>query len=179
MKYTRKQRIKHLTETALMAVVICVCSWITIPFTVPFTMQVFGVAMSLLLLGGIYGTISIGLYLLMGFIGIPVFSGFTGGIGHIIGPTGGYIIGFLFMGIIYLVFEQKKNASSKYKFMILLIGLVACYFIGTLWFMVVSEQKSLKHFFSCLAICVLPYLIPDCLKLLLSVYVSNRVKRFI
>ena len=80
---------RKLAYTALMAVVLCICSWITVPFAVPFTMQTFAVFCSLLLLGGKLGTLSIGVYILLGMVGLPVFSGFRGGIGHIIGPTGG------------------------------------------------------------------------------------------
>ncbi len=74
---------------AMMAVILCVCSWLTVPFTVPFTMQTFAVYCAFLILGGKRGLLAIGLYILLGLVGLPVFSGFRGGPGHLLGLTGG------------------------------------------------------------------------------------------
>ena len=98
---------KNAAYVAMSAVILCVCSWLTIPFTVPFTMQTFGVYCALLILGGRRGLAAIGLYLLLGIVGLPVFSGFRGGLGHVLGPTGGYILGFLFTGLAYLLLEKR------------------------------------------------------------------------
>ena len=115
---------RKLAYTALMAVVLCICSWITVPFAVPFTMQTFAVFCSLLLLGGKLGTLSIGVYILLGMVGLPVFSGFRGGIGHIIGPTGGYIVGFLFSGLFYILCEPLLEKNGKLKIPVLAGGLL-------------------------------------------------------
>ena len=80
---------------AVFAVVMAICSWISIPATVPFTLQTFGVFLAVGVLGGKRGTLSILVYILLGAVGVPVFAGFSGGIGSLFGNAGGYIIGFL------------------------------------------------------------------------------------
>ena len=126
--------VKRMTMIALSAVVICICSWITVPFTVPFTMQTFAVFFVLLVSGGRDGTLAVALYILLGIVGVPVFSGFRGGIGHLMGPTGGYIIGFLFTGLIYMLAEPWMIRQKKVTVFVLLFGLLSCYTVGTLWF---------------------------------------------
>ena len=83
-----KLSVRDLTLMGMMTAVMAVCAWITIPFTIPFTMQTFGVFITLRLLGGRKGTAVIGLYILLGIAGVPVFSGFGAGIGVLAGPTG-------------------------------------------------------------------------------------------
>ena len=95
-----------------MAVLIAVCAWISIPIEIPFTMQTFGVFLALRLLKGKYGTLSILIYILLGAIGAPVFAGFSSGLGILLGPTGGYIIGFLFCGIIYMALASHMRSAS-------------------------------------------------------------------
>ncbi len=164
-----------------MTVLICICSWITVPFMIPFTMQTFAVFCSLLLLGGKSGTAAIVLYLFIGLAGLPVFSGFHGGLWHIAGPTGGYMIGFVFCGIIYTVLEPLFGKSRVLRWAALFLGLVFCYFFGTVWFIRVfsSAQGTAYGFMNALSICVLPYLIPDLIKLLLAVFICDRLKRSI
>ena len=104
MKNTEKKdkfRTIDLVYIALGAVIIAVCSWISIPTAVPFTMQTFAVFLILSVLGGKRGTIAIIVYVLLGAIGAPVFASFTSGIGILMGNTGGYIIGFILMGFTY------------------------------------------------------------------------------
>ena len=92
---TSKLTVKDLAQISMMTALTAVCAWLTIPFTVPFTMQTFAVFTTLLLLDGRKGTIAILLYIALGAAGVPVFSGFGAGIGVLAGPTGGYIVGFL------------------------------------------------------------------------------------
>lgn len=176
-------KVKRIVLISLMACLICVCSWLTIPMAVPFTMQTFAIFCALILLGGIDGTIAIMLYVVIGMIGVPVFSGFRGGVGHILGPTGGYIIGFVATGLIYLLFElcMKRQEPKKkliFEIIALVIGLFACYLIGSLWFYFVSDSSD-YNFFRILMICVVPYIIPDILKLVLALVISKRLKKVI
>ena len=90
-------KTRDLTLIAVFAAVIAVCAWISIPAAVPFTLQTLGIFLAVGLLGGRRGTISVGVYLLLGAVGAPVFSGFNGGIGYLLGATGGYLLGFLAM----------------------------------------------------------------------------------
>ena len=98
--------VQDITLIGLFTAVMAVCSWISIPATVPFTLQTFAVFLTCGLLGGRRGTLTVLVYLLLGAIGLPVFSGFTGGIGHLAGPTGGYIIGFIFSALVMWLGEQ-------------------------------------------------------------------------
>ena len=90
-----RHSVKSLTLIALFAVIIAICSWVTIPFyVVPFTLQTLGIFLTLRFLGSKRGTVAIAVYLVLGALGVPVFAGFTGGIGRLLGPTGGYLVGF-------------------------------------------------------------------------------------
>lgn len=156
-----------------MSVIMAVCSWLTIPAAVPFTMQTFGVFFALLFLGGKRGTASITVYLLLGAVGLPVFSGFSGGVGHILGATGGYMIGFVFIGVIYTLFEHVFGKSLKKSVLSLMLGLFICYFFGTMWFIAYSGSAGFLH---ALMICVVPFIIPDILKLALAVMITKKIR---
>lgn len=131
-------RIKtlDLVYTAMGVALISVCAWITIPMTVPFTLQTFAVPVVLLLLGGKRGLAATVVYVIMGAIGIPVFSGFTGGLGILLGKTGGYIMGFIFMALIYMLATNAFGKNKKTEMIALIAGLIVCYAFGTAWFMV-------------------------------------------
>ena len=170
-----------LAEIAIMTALICVCAWITVPFTVPFTMQTFGVFAALLLLGGRDGTIAIGLYLLLGLAGLPVFSGFRGGLGHLLGPTGGYLIGFLFTGLAHILLRPvTEKCAAAVRLVLLFAEHAVCYLVGTIWFAVVcAGQGKPVGFFAALGLCVLPYLLPDFAKIALAELVCGRVRHLL
>lgn len=163
---------RDMSITALMAAVIGACSWISVPATVPFTMQTFGVFAALLLLGGKRGTAAIALYIAMGLAGAPVFSGFQGGIGPILGPAGGYIIGFLFIGAVFTCGEHF--CRRRHEKIWLSLGLLLCYLIGSFWF--IKVETNTPGFWKVLTICVLPYIIPDLMKLFLADDISRKVR---
>ena len=94
-----KTKTYDLAYIAIFAVLIAICSWISIPMTVPFTLQTFGVFMAVGVLGGKRGSLAVLVYILLGVIGVPVFAGFSGGLGILLNNTGGYIIGFLFSAL--------------------------------------------------------------------------------
>ncbi|MBR5114271.1 MAG: biotin transporter BioY [Oscillospiraceae bacterium] len=169
--------VRKMTAAALGAVLIIICSWLTVPFAVPFTMQTFAVFCVLILLGGKLGTASIGLFVLMGLVGLPVFSGFRGGVGVLLGPTGGYIIGFIFAGLLYMMLEPAAEKSKWIRAAVLAGGLALCYAVGTLWFLVVARRGGTDYGLGkVLAICVLPYILPDLAKLWLAMFVGGRLK---
>lgn len=169
----KKLTVKDLTNIALMSAVMAICSWLTVPFTVPFTMQTFAIFFALKYLGGKKGTIAIVLYILLGAVGLPVFSGFTGGFGHLAGPTGGYILGFIASGIIFCIFESLTSERSVADFILQIVCLIACYALGTLWFTHVTGTA----FFAALGVCVLPFIIPDVLKIVLANIVAGRLNK--
>lgn len=170
-------RVKQMTAVALGAVLIIICSWLTVPFTVPFTMQTFAVFTVLILLGGKFGTASVGLFVFMGLVGLPVFSGFKGGVGVLLGPTGGYVVGFVFAGLLYMLLEPAADKNKWIKAAVLAGGLALCYAVGTMWFLVVARRGGTDYGLGqVLAVCVLPYILPDLAKLWLAMFVGGRLK---
>ena len=175
----RNSIIREIVEVALMSVLITVCAWISIPLTVSFTLQTFAIYFILRVSGGKKGLISIILYILLGIIGVPVFSGFKGGLGVLLGPTGGYIVGFVLIGILYLLFEKLFNNKIIF-YVILFTGLILCYLFGTIWFTVVMASGESKYsFWEALLICVIPFIIPDIIKIILSQLIGSRVLKII
>ena len=156
---------------------ISVCSWISVPTAVPFTLQTFAVFLVLLLLGGKRGTLATTLYVILGALGLPVFAHFTGGIGIILGSTGGYIIGFIFMGFVYMIMERLFGNRSVPSIIALVIGLIVCYAFGTAWFMYVyTRDTGSVGLLMVLGWCVFPFIIPDLIKLALAFMISKRVR---
>ena len=87
-------KTREAALTGVMAAGMAVCAWISVPGPVPFTLQTMGVFLAVGLLGGRLGSLAVGAYLLLGAVGLPVFSGFSGGVASFAGPTGGYLVGF-------------------------------------------------------------------------------------
>lgn len=159
----------------MFAAVIAVCAWITVPAAVPFTMQIFAVYATLLVLGGRRGTFAIIIYILLGVIGIPVFQGFTGGVGVIAGPTGGYILGFFIIGVVFwlaaTLFPHNKIAEMS----AMIIGLLLCYSFGTLWFVLISASDISAG--GALMMCVVPFILPDLIKISLALALRKTLGR--
>lgn len=179
-RVSNKLHTKDYAYIGQCAALIAICSWITIPSMVPFTMQTFAVFLTLGLLGGKRGTMSVIVYLLLGAIGLPVFSGFAGGIGHMMGPTGGYIIGFIGTALVMWIFERKFGNGQKSLIASMAIGLLVCYAFGTAWFMAVyTKNTGAIGLGTALSMCVVPYLIPDALKIILASLLCNRLRKHV
>ena len=160
-------KVKDLVYIAIFTSIICVMSLVTIPTTVPFTLQTMAIFLVIFMLKPVDGIISVLLYILIGAIGLPVFANFKSGFGVLAGPTGGYIIGFIIMPIVPLVIKNKIVAS--------IIGLIICYTFGTIWF-IMFNTSGIHSFLKVLTICVLPFIIPDGIKLILAYLLSRRLK---
>lgn len=172
-----KLSARDLTYIALSAALIAVCSWISIPTTVPFTLQTFAVFCVLALLGGKRGTLAIAVYILLGAVGMPVFAGFTGGVGILLGTTGGYILGFLLSGLVYWLCE-KLTQNRLAKLAACVVGLILCYAFGTAWFMnVYARNSGAIGLATALGWCVFPFVLPDVVKLLLAFALADRLKK--
>ena len=152
----------------------CLCAWISIPLgDTVFTLQTFALFLTLLLLGGRLTFWVCAAYLLLGAAGLPVFSGFRGGIGMLLGPTGGYLWGFLASAVMYTL-------CGKRNWLGIFLGLLGCYLCGTLWFWQIYLDTDVPMALGAVVIkCVLPYLIPDGIKLTLAWLLSKRLQRFI
>ena len=170
-------KTKDYALCGLFAALMAICSWIAIPASVPFTLQTFGVFLTVGLLGGKRGTISILVWLLLGAAGLPVFTGFTGGIGHMLGVTGGYIIGFIFTALLMWAFEKYFGTSVKVLLISMILGLIVCYAFGTAWFMVAYARGTGPiGAGAALSMCVIPYIVPDLVKIALAALLSARLR---
>ena len=180
MLTTTKITTKDMAYIALFAVIIAICSWLSVPATIPFTLQTFGIFLTVGVLGGKRGTLSVLVYLLLGIIGIPVFSGFTGGVGRLLGTTGGYIIGFLFSAMVMWAMEQFLGKKRWILAISMLLGLIVCYVFGTIWFMLVYANTTGQiGVWTALGWCVFPYIIPDLIKIVLALVLCKRLAKII
>ena len=179
-KYTTVIKTLDMVYIALFAILITLCSWIAIPAVVPFSLQTFGVFLTVSVLGGKRGTLAIVIYLLLGIMGVPVFTGFRGGIGVLFGATGGYIVGFLLAALSMWAMEavaDKLMFRRKWIPAISMgIGLIICYSFGTIWFVAffVSDGGNVG-LWTALTWCVFPFVIPDIIKIAVALSVRRKL----
>lgn len=160
--------VRKMVLCSMFAALMAVCAWFSIPvLDIAFTLQTFGVFLALGILGGKWGSVSIGIYLLLGVVGLPVFSGFRGGIGSLLGVTGGYIWGFLFSGLVYWTLERYGKPLA------MAAGMLACYACGSAWFLVYAGSGV--GLAAVILKCVVPYLIPDIVKIGMALSLSGRI----
>ena len=145
-------------------------------------MQTFAIFLCLNILGAKKGLISIIIYILLGIVGLPVFSGFNSGIGALLNVTGGYIIGFIFSALTFWLVTELFNKKPRKTINLIasFAGLIVCYIFDTLWYILLFiKNGDTISFTSAFTICVLPFIIPDILKILLSIAVSEKIKNHI
>ena len=175
-----KNKTLDMVYIAMFTVLIAICSWISIPTTVPFTLQTFGVFVTVGVLGGKRGSLSVLIYLLLGAIGIPVFAGFTGGMGIVLGSTGGYIIGFLLSTLLMWGMEKLLGKKTWVLALSMVLGLLVCYIFGTIWFMLVyTRETGAIGLWTALGWCVFPFVIPDLGKIVLALLICKRLAKVI
>lgn len=167
---------RDIATVAMGVALIAVCSWISVPMTIPFTMQTFAVCLVAALFGLKRGMWTVLCYILLGAVGAPVFSGFTGGVGVLLGTTGGYIGGFLFTALVVGLAVEKLGRSQPVLIVSMAVGILACYVFGTAWFMLVYARKTGPiGLGTALGWCVLPYLLPDAVKTVLASVLTGRL----
>ena len=175
-----RSKTYDIVYIAVFAVIMAICSWISIPTTVPFTLQTFGVFIAVGILGGKRGTLAVLVYIILGAIGVPVFSGFTGGVGILAGTTGGYIIGFLFSALVMWLMEKIPGKRSVIQVISMIVGLIVCYAFGTAWFMIVySRANGAVGLAAVLGWCVIPFIIPDLVKIAFAYVLSRKLKKYV
>lgn len=181
--------IYDLVLIAISAALIAVCSWISIPLgPVPFTLQTMAILAVMLTCGGRRGTLSILVYLALGACGVPVFAGFKGGIGSFAGPTGGFLVGFVFAGLVYwlldmLLFRRLMNGTVKtwiFGALNSVVFEIIMYVIGVIWFMTVyAAQTGPVGLATVLGWCVIPFIVPDIVKLVVAVVIGERAGKLV
>lgn len=175
MNTTQRNPLQLLTRSSLCAALLAVCAWLTVPAAVPFTMQSFGIFLSLLLFGGKLTAIAVTVYVLLGAAGLPVFAGMQGGIGVMLGTHGGFFMGFLFMALTDWLLERWfPHRSMVQRISSIAAELLICYLAGTAWYMLLTDIRDLR---AALSICVLPFLLPDSVKLMLAAALCKPLKR--
>lgn len=185
----RKSVSYDITLIAISAALITICSWISVQIgPVPVTLQTLAVLAVLLTAGGRRGTIAIAVYLALGAVGVPVFSGFKGGPAAFMGPTGGFLAGFLLAALVFWLFEKLVFAklmttpAKKLIFGIVnsLIFEIIVYLVGVIWFMTVyAAQTGPVGLGTVLGWCVIPFIIPDIVKIAAASVIGSRASRFV
>lgn len=177
-----KNKTLKLALAAMFTAIMAVCSWISVPVgEVPVTLQTLGVFLAIGFLGGKWGTASVVVYVLLGAIGVPVFAGFQGGMGIILSSTGGYIVGFIASALVMWLFEKLfGNRTLALQIASMVVGLLVCYILGTVWFMVVyTKNVGAVGLGTVLGWCVGPFVIPDLVKIAAAAILVNRVKKYV
>lgn len=178
-----KLQTRDLTLIALFTGLMAVCAWISVPVPAPFvqfTMQTFAVFAALMTLGGRRGTYAVAAYLLLGAVGAPVFSNFRGGLGVLLGTTGGYILGFFFTALLYWLMTARLGESLPVKLAAGVLGAATYYAFGTAWYLVLyASAGNPVGLMTALGYCVLPFVVPDLIKLALALLLARRLRKYI
>lgn len=167
--------VQKMAIIALMTAVLCILAPISIPVfisPVPISLGVLAIYLTAYVLSPLDATISVIIFILLGTFGLPVFSGYSGGLSKLVGPTGGYIIGFLFTVYISSLFIHMKKGII-FDVIGMITGLAICYILGTIWF---SYQQG-KGFIASLLLCVVPFLIGDAIKIIVAVILGTQINK--
>lgn len=169
----KQSKVRDLCYIALAVALTAVCAWIQIPMTIPFTLQTFAVVTIAGLLGPWRALTAMAVYLLLGVVGVPVFAGFRSGAGVLLSATGGYILGFLLTAVVTGLLIRRFGRGIPALVLSMVAGLSFCYLFGTVWFCTVYSTG--KTFGAALMLCVVPYLLPEVVKIALATLVIRRV----
>lgn len=162
-----------MAVVALMAAVLSLLAPFSVPIgPIPISMATFGIYLTIFLLGQKKSTWVCSLYLLIGLIGIPVFSGFTGGAARLFGPTGGYLAGYLLLTTIAGWFVDKYPQKKSFCLLGFIFGTAACYLLGTVWLAYYLQIT----FFAAFLMGVMPFLFGDVLKMFAALWIGGKVR---
>lgn len=170
-------KTRDVALIGLFAALTVVCAWISIPLgPVPVTLQTFAVFLAAALLGPKRGTMAVAVYILLGVVGLPVFSGFK-----TLNPlTFGYVLGFLPLGMLTATAEKAFHGRKLALPLGMAAGLLVCYLIGTVWFYYVMHFRGTEYGFGrILSLCVVPFILPDLIKLGLAWFLALKLKKYV
>lgn len=170
---TNQLTTKEMAIIGALAAVICVLGPLTLQVgPIPFSLAPIGVMLAPTVLKGFKGLISILIYLLIGLIGLPVFSGFSGGFAKFASPTGGYLLGYLLAGLIICIAKPLvKNLATEY--LVLVIALIGLYLLGVSWLAVSTGMGYAKA----LSVGAYPFIIPDLIKAAIALFLGNVIRK--
>ncbi|MBQ7755431.1 MAG: biotin transporter BioY [Clostridia bacterium] len=172
-----KLKTKDLALVGLFAALMAVCAWISIPVgPVPVTLQTFAVFLAAALLGSKRGTLAVLVYILLGVVGLPVFARFS-----TLNPvTFGYVLGFLPLGMLTAAAEKLFPKKAFALPLGMVLGLLVCYLIGTVWFYYVMHFRGTEYSIGkILSVCVTPFLLPDLVKLGAAYFLSRKLSKVV
>ena len=165
--------VKQMSLAAIMTAVTCILSPISLNIgPVPISLGTFAVSLSVCILARNLGMLSYLLYLLLGFVGLPVFSNYGAGVEKLLGPTGGYLIGMIFLAFIGGFAVEKFSKSPIKQYLGLMLGIAFCYLLGTLW---LGKVLSMD-FGKALSVGVIPFILPDAIKVLLALVLGKKIR---
>lgn len=166
--------VKQLTMVAIMTAILCILAPLSIPLAnVPISAATFIIYLAAVLLGSKLSMICVFLYILIGIVGIPVFAGWSAGFGIISGPTGGYMIGYLFIALCTGLFMKLGRGKVWMIAIGMVIGTLICYTIGTIW---LGVQLSLSPWAALMA-GVIPFIPGDIIKMVLCLILAIPIKK--
>ena len=169
-----KNSVLKISLTALSSCMICICAWIAIPIGgVPMTLQTFGVAFAGFLLGARGGVCATAVYLALGAVGLPVFAGFGGSLAFLAGPTGGFLIGFLFLSLFCGLASRHTSGKRIFFFLLATVGLLCCHLAGVFWFAHVAGISHAQAFL----VSSLPYLPKDVIAVLFAGFLIGKLRK--
>ncbi len=170
----KKSNVYQITIIGFMAAVICILGPLSIPIgVIPISFTNLAIYFSLYILGKKKSTMSFLIYMLIGLVGVPVFSGFSGGPSKLLGPTGGFIIGFLFMALISGFFIDRFIDKWYLCVIGMILGMGVCYTFGTVW---LSYQADLS-ISAALSVGVIPFIPADLAKILIAAFVGPQIRK--
>ena len=167
--------VRSMVFIAIFAAIICIAAPFSVPLPglIPISLATFAVYLAGALLGAKRGTIAVIVYILLGAVGLPVFSGFAGGFAKLLGVTGGYIIGYIPCALITGVFADMQSGKKALTMPVgMILGTLACYVFGTAWFIIFTGS----HIVSALVNCVVPFLVGDAIKIAAATAISAPLK---
>ena len=173
MEKTKKINTRQLTLIGLIAAVTCILGPLSLPIgIVPISLTNLAIYFAIYVLGRKRGTISYIVYLFIGLIGLPVFSGFSGGFTKLFGPTGGYLIGFIFMAFISGIFIDKFSSKIYMCFLGMVLGTIVTYIFGSAWL----AYEAHIGFNKALAVGVLPFIPGDIVKIVIASLIGPQIR---
>lgn len=168
----RSNSVKTMTMCAIMAALMCILGPMSIPIgAVPISFTNLVIYLAVYLLGAKMGCISYLIYMLLGAVGLPVFSGYTGGIAKLAGPTGGYLVGFILLALISGIVLEKTNRNVIWSFVGMVAGTAVAYLFGTVWF-VIQAQCTVSY---AVSVCVFRFIPFDLIKMVIAIALGKVV----
>lgn len=176
MSINAASKTRTMVLIAMMAAVTCILGplSLSIPVSpVPISLTNLAVYFTVYVLGMKLGTVSYLIYMLLGLVGLPVFSGFSGGPAKLFGPTGGYIIGFIFMAVICGYFIEQWSGKLYMHFIGMVLGTAVCYLFGTVW---LAYQANMG-FYAALGAGVIPFIPGDLAKIIIALIAGPMIRK--